>query len=250
MATIPRFTGGRLGPVGYADMNRVMAATEIVESLDSVQAPVSDRPRPLFAKITGPAPIGGPTWTGSELMYQWVEVLPSHSEPAAPWDWVTFSGNLSSTSFVGGDAYAISSSSLATGTIVELRRVSALVGDAAPLGRTWFIAIPIGGAAQTAAGIVLAEQNGVGALGLNGYTVTTFSESGGWTTPTGPSVFAVNDYEYSAALQTQVQTQSPGTKTLLRLPPNTRTGPMRLLPIVHSPPIWVFSVANAYQVVC
>lgn len=250
--TLPRFSGGRLGPATSGDMNRVMAAAERVEAMPKGPAAKPAGEQVIFAQLLSEAT--GQSWENGYKFFDWAEVAAWHTEPNAPWKWKPYAGGLSSTQFIGGPAYAVSLGGAAVGDIVELRRLPVVHGDFGPIGRTWFFVVPLSTAVTVASGRIVSERNNVGVLGLDGYNVQLFAASGGWDTPNGETVFAVNMFEQASGVLAQVDSESPGTKTLLRLPFNTPVGPLHKLPIPYAlpenPPIWSFTFPNAFEVVC
>lgn len=252
MPPLPRFHAGHIGPATFADWNRVMQGIERVENTPVVPKSQNGGGRRFFAQLIHSG--SGPTWQAGYEYFEWIQVEARHTEPSAPWSWVPTASGLSSSSFLNGPAYAVSIGGAVVGDIVELARVTVTHGDDLPNGRPWFVVIPLAKDVGVASGRILAKIPPIGSLGLPGYTVTTYSGSSTFDEPSGPVVKAINAFEVASAVQSQVSTQSPGTKTLLDLPTNTPVGPMHKLPIPtglpNSEAVYLFTFPNAYQVVC
>ena len=89
-------------------------------------------------------------------------------------------------------------------------------------------------------------------LGYQGYIVARHQNvATDLFSASGPAIPCVNAFELSGELQDQVQDESPGTKTLLRLPAGTLVGPIVQLPVpAEVGELWMFSQSNAYGVEC
>ncbi len=248
--TLPRFNSGRIGPADYSDWNRVMAAAEEVEAMPRTARSVPKETRPLYAKLTEAIPAS--SWLLGYSGFKWVEVMASRNEPGAKWEWKALPSGLTWSGFAGGPAYAVSLGGASVGDIVELRRVPSMVGDAGPLGEVWFLVVPMGAAAEVASGVVVGVTSDGDplTLGYAGYIVARHQNvEVDLLSANALAVYALNMPEIAAGLQSQVQTESPGTKTLLRLPVGTPVGPMSKMP-KPGLELWCFSMPNAYEVVC
>ena len=253
MQSLPSLSKGRTGRVQWFDMNRVFRATEQLEALVSNgnAAPTNPYQWPRYAKLTGSAQTVSPSWGGSWEVWPWIEVRAS--VVAAAWDWAPVPGSMLSEDWQP-EAFALTPAGQQAGTIVRLDRLPSALPDTGIEGaRSWFIGHPLaGGAASVASGVVVAVTN-VGnpqTIGQPGYIVARHQNVGlDLFSANGSTVAALNLVEIAGDLQAQVQTQSPGTKTLLRLPVGTPVGPLSRMPNTGVE-IWCFTMPNAYGVVC
>lgn len=110
----------------------------------------------------------------------------------------------------------------------------------------------IAGAVASGQIVSVTETEDEATLGYQGYIVARHQNvATDLFSASGPAIPCVNAFELSGELQDQVQDESPGDKTLLRLPAGTLVGPIVQLPV---PPevgeLWMFTQANAYEVNC
>lgn len=113
-------------------------------------------------------------------------------------------------------------------------------------------------AGDVASGVITAitdpgDDDGAAATqGYAGYMITRHQNVAmDMFAPSGPVIACVNGFELSGELQTQVQDESPGTKSLLRLPIGTLVFDiMKLAMPAELGELWGFMDANAYQVTC
>jgi len=250
--TLPRFISGKLGPATAADMNRVMAATEQVEGLRSIgRGGETFQTKRVLGRLT--QKVTGLEWEGGYECWEWEQVVATHPEPGMPWQVVKMAGGLHSGMFgPGNDAYAIPLSGGSSGQIVELFRIPTQQGTAPPLGGVWYMAVPLMGAASGAVGVVksVTEAGNPLTLGYPGYTVGLVVDAAtDMFTGSGAIVPAVNTFELAGQLQQDVQTQSPGTKTLIRLKTGDPVGPLVKLKS-NAGQLWAFCMPNAYHIVC
>jgi hypothetical protein len=252
MQSLPSLSRGRSGRVQWFDMNRVFRATEQLEALVAdnrkQQVPYS---WPRFAKLLGSPQSFSPPWDSAWEVWAWIEVRAAVAGLA--WSWEPVPGSMTSEDWQP-EGYALVPSGQAASSIVRIDRLpSALPDTGVEHARSWFVGHPVaGGVASTASGVVIGVTvaGNPETLGHPGYIVARHQNvSVDLFAANANPVYALNMAEIAGDLQSQVQNESPGTKTLLRLPIGTPVGPMSRMPDATKD-VWCFTMPNAYQVVC
>lgn len=110
----------------------------------------------------------------------------------------------------------------------------------------------MGGAVVSGTIASVTEDEDPATLGFQGYIVATHQNAAtDLLAAVGTTIPCVNSLELATDLQAQVQDESPGAKTLLRLPVGTPVGPIVRLPVpTETGELWMFTTPNAYGVDC
>lgn len=108
----------------------------------------------------------------------------------------------------------------------------------------------VGAVVKSGTIVAVTETGSASTLGYQGYLVARHEDVGvDLLAASGSIIPCVNGFELSADLQTQVQDESPGAKTLLRLPIGTPVFNIMRLPCT-SGELWGFEKSDAYAVDC
>lgn len=246
MSGLPNLSSGKNGVVDHTHMNRVLRATERVEAMAQADTGQKEQDRfPLLVRLTEND--GGTGWIGYDT-WEWEEIRAFKS--GATFGVEKF--GVDSSQWTPA-AVAVAPIGLSPGQLAHLWPLPANFGHVGDGLRRMFLAVPLGsGAGTVTSGVILAqtEDRDPMTLGKPGYLVARHQDvSADLTTANGSAIFCINLPEISGQLQDQVQNESPGVKTLLRLPVGTVVGPISRMPSTELE-IWCFTTPNAYGVVC
>ena len=245
MSELPTLTAGRAGRVDHAMVNRVFRATERVEGMADGLLPEGEGSRlPAVARLTSKVTSEWLQWD----TWEWRQVA---ANKIGGWDFVDYGMR---SDMWTPQRLVVTPRSMKTGDMVHLHPMPSLRGDTGEGVKGWLLGLPlVAPPAQVVTGQILFATNAGDPLtmGYQGYIIgrhqnVAMDLFGAIGVPVMP---AVNSFELSTQLQTQVAQNSPGTKTLLRLPVGTLVGPVVKMPSVTGE-LWMFTQPNAYTITC